>query len=460
MKHHAFSSRATAALAGMTILLIGGTSTGALAAVTSASAPSAQQDTPTATDAPAGLAARGGDTSATLSWSAPSSGGSSTLKGYDIYGGPSGFRLSLMQHDASSPATITGLTNGTTYTFRVIADDGFRDAPSATATATPEPAGSVPQAPTGLKPSSGDGYIALSWNPAVVRSGSAVTSYRVYAGFSSGRVGAQQYTTTQTAIRIPGLENGTTYYLRVEAINNAGEGPWSEYVSATPVKTVTVVPPRPTGLTARASHGAVVLAWSPPKGGLAPGEDYTVYVGTRSGSETALSRRVHGTSASITRLTNGTRYYFEVALVAGGQTSKRSAEASAVPKPSSGSGYGPGGGSQPSPGNSNNSDNSNNSNKSGIGVVPPSSPSAPPDGGVIQDSSSSGLSTGLIVLLAALVLAASAGVTAAIMWFRRRPYGPRRGSVPAPRRPQDDRPAGPAGEPMERFEEMNGPRHR
>jgi hypothetical protein len=148
MKHHAFSSRATAALAGMTILLIGGTSTGALAAVTSASAPSAQQDTPTATDAPTGLAATGGNTSATLSWSAPSSGGSSTLKGYDIYGGPSGSRLSLMQHDASSPATISGLTNGTTYTFRVTADDGFRDAPSATATATPEPAGGGPPAPT------------------------------------------------------------------------------------------------------------------------------------------------------------------------------------------------------------------------------------------------------------------------------------------------------------------------
>ena len=250
----------------------------------------------------------------------------------------------------------------------------------------------------------------------------------------------------------------------MEAINSAGEGPWSDVVGITitdrPARSVP--PPRPTGLTARAGHGAVVLAWSPPKGGLKAGEDYTIYVGTRSGHETVLSQKVHGTGASITRLTNGTRYYFEVALVAGGQTSTRSAEASAVPQASSGSrsgsGPGPGGGSESSPGNSN---NSNNSNNPGIGVVPPSSPSGSPGGGgLTQNSSSSGLSTGLIALLAALVLAASAGVTAAVMWFRRRPYGPRQGSVPAPRHPQDDRPAGQAGEPTERFEEMNGPRYR
>ena len=64
--------------------------------------------------------------------------------------------------------------------------------------------------------------------------------------------------------------------------------------------------------------------------GLKAGEDYVIYLGTRSHGETALRYKIHGTSASITRLTAGTRYYFEVALVAGGQTSNRSAEVSTV----------------------------------------------------------------------------------------------------------------------------------
>src|SRR6201987_4096759 len=65
MKHHAFSPRAAAAAAGMVVLLVGGTATGAMAAVTSASASSARQGTPTAPGAPIELTATPGKDTAT-----------------------------------------------------------------------------------------------------------------------------------------------------------------------------------------------------------------------------------------------------------------------------------------------------------------------------------------------------------------------------------------------------------
>ena len=67
MKHHAFSRAAAAAAAGMAILLVSGTATGAMAAVTSTSAPPARQGTPTVPGAPTGLTATGGNGTATLS---------------------------------------------------------------------------------------------------------------------------------------------------------------------------------------------------------------------------------------------------------------------------------------------------------------------------------------------------------------------------------------------------------
>src|SRR5215472_15937323 len=77
MKHHAFSPRAVAAGVAMAIVLAGGTTTGAMAAVTSTSAASARQATPPVPGAPMGLTATPGDGTATLSWSPPGSDGGS-----------------------------------------------------------------------------------------------------------------------------------------------------------------------------------------------------------------------------------------------------------------------------------------------------------------------------------------------------------------------------------------------
>src|SRR6185437_3293089 len=170
MKHHAFSPRAAAA-AGMVVLLVGGTATGAMAAATSASASSARQATATAPGAPTGLTAAPGNGTATLSWSPPGSDGGSPVDFYVIEGGTSPSDDGILDKTGGHTATLSGLTNGTAYYFSVHAQNAFGDGASATVTVTPQGSGSVtgsgsrPGSPTGLKTSYGDGFIALSWSP-------------------------------------------------------------------------------------------------------------------------------------------------------------------------------------------------------------------------------------------------------------------------------------------------------
>jgi Fibronectin type III domain len=444
MKHHVFSPRAAVAAAGMAVLLVGGTTTAAMAAVTSTSAPSARQASPTVPGAPTGLTATSSNGTATLSWSPPSSDGGSPVQDYFIAGGTSPSAEDITDNVGSLTATISRLTNGTTYYFRVYAQNAYGPGAPATVTVTPQGPGSAPDAPNGLKASAGASFIALSWSAPTSTGGSPITGYHVYAGHNPQLVGARKFTTSDTNYRIPDADTGSEYYVSVTALNAAGEGP------GTPVTRVFTAPPtwpsppgpsRPTGLTAHARHGAVVLSWSPPKGGLKNGDGYLIYMGTRSGHEGAKPSVPHliefVTSYTIAPLKDGTRYYFQVALLDGNnRVSARSAEVSTVPGAAA-----PGPAPTPSIGA-----------PPGPGVHPNAQPSA----SLPQDSTSSGLSASLIVLLAALVLAAAAGGTIAVMLLRRRRYDRRYGPVPAPRRPYDDQPAGPSS----RTEEMNRPRHR
>ncbi|GFN29774.1 carbohydrate-binding domain-containing protein [Paenibacillus xylaniclasticus] len=92
---------------------------------------------------------------------------------------------------------------------------------------------SVPDAPTGLNATAGNGQVTLSWNAVsaedeltynVKRSTTSGASYTTVA---SAVYGTTSYTDT-------GLTNGTTYYYVVTASNKAGESAYSSEVSAAP----------------------------------------------------------------------------------------------------------------------------------------------------------------------------------------------------------------------------------
>ncbi|MEN1760406.1 fibronectin type III domain-containing protein [Anoxynatronum sibiricum] len=72
---------------------------------------------PVVPGAPTNVTAVAGNTEATISFTAPASNGGAAITGYTVTSNPGG----LTGSGAASPITVTGLSNGTTYTFTVTA---------------------------------------------------------------------------------------------------------------------------------------------------------------------------------------------------------------------------------------------------------------------------------------------------------------------------------------------------
>ncbi len=88
---------------------------------------------------PSGVVVTAGDASASVSWVAPDDGGAA-VSGYTVTANPGGATASVP--GVARSATVTGLTNGTTYRFTVVATNRVgASAPSAVSNAvTPAPA--------------------------------------------------------------------------------------------------------------------------------------------------------------------------------------------------------------------------------------------------------------------------------------------------------------------------------
>ncbi len=162
--------------------------------------------------------ATAGNAQATVTFTAPGSNGGSAITGYTVTSNPGG----LTGTGSASPITVTGLTNGTAYTFTVTATNAIGTGPASAASNSVTPA-TVPGAPTSLAATAGDMQISLSWT-APSDTGGGITNYEIYRGTTSGgetfliELG-NVLTYIDTAVT-----NGVTYYYKVSAKNSAGEG--------------------------------------------------------------------------------------------------------------------------------------------------------------------------------------------------------------------------------------------
>lgn len=185
-----------------------------------------QLSTPaTAPGAPTIGTASPGDARATVAFLAPASNGGSPILDYEVTRSPGGQTTT----GTTSPITVTGLTNGTAYTFTVKARNAVGlSLPSAASNAvTPVAAGSggtatVPGAPGSVSAVGGNTTATVSFAPPASNGGAAISSYKV-----TSNPDVIMATGTSSPITVQGLTNGTSYTFVVSATNLVGEGPAS-----------------------------------------------------------------------------------------------------------------------------------------------------------------------------------------------------------------------------------------
>lgn len=133
---------------------------------------------------------------------------------------------------------VANLVNGTTYNFIIKATypGGISDA-SNEVSATPQVA--APGAPVLEAVSTGDGLVNLAWGPVEDSKG-----YQIFSSTSSQIFGVPIETVGSTVYTygVNGLNNGTTYYFVVKAVNPGGVSDTSNEVSAMPVAPILAIP--------------------------------------------------------------------------------------------------------------------------------------------------------------------------------------------------------------------------
>ncbi|MCD6177959.1 hypothetical protein J7K03_01705 [bacterium] len=175
----------------------------------------------------------------------------------------------------------------------------------------------APPTPTGLSATAGDSQVTLSWNGS-----SGATLYYIY------RKSGSQYpflaTTTNTSYTDTGLTNGTTYYYKVSAANDADqESAATDPVSATPVEsTVTttgggisvenlgdVIAPSISEINVKTSDISAIVTWKTSESSIS----WILYgTSTEYGLEIKTSTSTTFHSLTLSGLLPETTYHYQV----------------------------------------------------------------------------------------------------------------------------------------------------
>jgi len=301
--------------------------------------------------APTRLTATPGNSKATLAWTAPVSGGA-PIKGYIIYQGTSPDGESGTPVNGSlvtgTSATVTGLTNGTTYFFKVVAINAAGLSPlSAEASATlhvivpPPSTAPASTAPASTAPASTAPASTAPASTAPASTAPASTAPASTAPASTAPASTAPASTAPASTAPASTAPASTAPASTAPASTApaSTAPASTAPASTaPASTAppSTAPPitAPTGLTATAGDTQVHLSWTAPTSdGGSPVASYKIYVARVPGvQELPAVGTAKTTDATVTQLPNRAVYYFMVTAVnTAGNESPLSTEVSAEP---------------------------------------------------------------------------------------------------------------------------------
>ena len=167
--------------------------------------------------APGNLTATAGNAAASLIWSAPPFDGGSAISSYTVTSSPGG--LTATVPGTQLTATMTGLTDGTTYTFTVVAVNGV-GASSASAPSNPIMPLYAPGPPLNVSATPGNESMSVSWSPPTLEGASPITSYTVKS--TTGNLSTT--VNTGTTATFPGISSLAPTSFTVSATNAIGTG--------------------------------------------------------------------------------------------------------------------------------------------------------------------------------------------------------------------------------------------
>jgi hypothetical protein len=347
--------------------------------------------TAVAPSAPTGVAAQPASSSARVTWTAPQADGDSPITGYTVtpYIGATA-QTPVAASASATSTTVTGLTNGTAYTFKVTATNAAGTSPASAASNAVTPQATIFDLATPATVDSGDTTsVELGVKFKADYNGS-ITGIRFYkAAANTGVHTGSLWTTTGTRLAQATFTNetasgwqtvtfaspvsvtaGTTYIASYFAPsghyshNNGGLSaavdnpplhaladatsangvyaysptsafPSSTYAAANYWVDVLYAVPAPGQATNAAAveagqHSADVTWTAPASGGPVTSYKITPYIGSSAQTSTTVTGTPPATSKTITGLTTGTTYTFTVQALNANGAGPASAQSNAV----------------------------------------------------------------------------------------------------------------------------------
>jgi Fibronectin type III domain len=259
---------------------------------------------PTGDGAVRSISATSGDGAASVSWQAPTNW--YVVTGYTVTLTPGGKPVSL-KPDATD-YSVSGLTNGTAYTFTVRADSK-EAAGSTQTTSAVTPTAAVPGAPRITSVAPGDGQVSVVWEATA-----KATSYDIEVVAIDGSPSVRRTAgAAETSANIAGLSNGKEYYVVLKATTGGGLSPATTSSAFTPRG----VPTAPGSVSAAVTGpGQVTVSWT------AAGANGNAIIGyTVSDGTTATPVASGANSIVLGSLAAGRTYTFTVVAANGVGTS-------------------------------------------------------------------------------------------------------------------------------------------